>query len=278
MRAQGRTPAPPTPAPKRCFAASPMSGRASPSAATSTSRPSAPGSEARQSLRGLIEGPAPRSICGRGSRSTPTRCARSTARPPEQLDENLLFYLLSRGIDRGTARALLKWAFLGDVLRAIELPQLRARGRARRGRPAAGRHGDRSPDMSQSTAAAEPAPLDAAPGIRRRRGCAPISRSWRARSMASRWCTSTAPRPRSARCAVLRAVEHYETSSARQRASRRALAEPMGHRRPSRARARRVRRFLNARSTREIVFVRGTTEAINLVANSWGRGHLQRRR
>jgi cysteine desulfurase/selenocysteine lyase len=36
-----------------------------------------------------------------------------------------------------------------------------------------------------------------------------------------------------------------------------------------------VRRFINARSTREIVFVRGTTEAINLVANSWGRGHLK---
>ena len=36
-----------------------------------------------------------------------------------------------------------------------------------------------------------------------------------------------------------------------------------------------IRRLLNARSTREIVFVRGTTEAINLVANSWGRGHLQ---
>ncbi len=35
-----------------------------------------------------------------------------------------------------------------------------------------------------------------------------------------------------------------------------------------------VRRFLNARSTREIVFVRGTTEAINLVANSWGRTHV----
>jgi cysteine desulfurase/selenocysteine lyase len=35
-----------------------------------------------------------------------------------------------------------------------------------------------------------------------------------------------------------------------------------------------VRRFINARSSREIVFVRGTTEAINLVANSWGRGHL----
>ena len=43
-----------------------------------------------------------------------------------RLDENLLFYLLARGIDRETARALLKWAFLSDVLREIELPQLRA--------------------------------------------------------------------------------------------------------------------------------------------------------
>jgi cysteine desulfurase/selenocysteine lyase len=31
-----------------------------------------------------------------------------------------------------------------------------------------------------------------------------------------------------------------------------------------------VRRFINARSTREVVFVRGTTEAINLVASSFG--------
>lgn len=37
----------------------------------------------------------------------------------------------------------------------------------------------------------------------------------------------------------------------------------------------RVRRYLNAASTREIVFVRGTTEAINLVAQSWGRSTLQ---
>jgi cysteine desulfurase/selenocysteine lyase len=33
----------------------------------------------------------------------------------------------------------------------------------------------------------------------------------------------------------------------------------------------RVRRFLNARSTREIVFTRGTTESINLVAQSFVR-------
>jgi cysteine desulfurase/selenocysteine lyase len=33
----------------------------------------------------------------------------------------------------------------------------------------------------------------------------------------------------------------------------------------------RVRGFLNARSTREVIFTRGTTESINLVAQSWGR-------
>jgi cysteine desulfurase/selenocysteine lyase len=36
----------------------------------------------------------------------------------------------------------------------------------------------------------------------------------------------------------------------------------------------RVRRFLNAASTREIIFTRGTTESINLVAQSWGRSNL----
>ena len=37
-----------------------------------------------------------------------------------------------------------------------------------------------------------------------------------------------------------------------------------------------VRRFINASSTREIVFVRGTTEGINLVAQAWGRRHVQK--
>ena len=35
-----------------------------------------------------------------------------------------------------------------------------------------------------------------------------------------------------------------------------------------------IARFINARSPQEIVFVRGTTEAINLVAQSWGRANL----
>jgi cysteine desulfurase / selenocysteine lyase len=37
-----------------------------------------------------------------------------------------------------------------------------------------------------------------------------------------------------------------------------------------------VRRFLNASSVREIVFVRGTTEGINLIAQSWGRQNIRK--
>jgi cysteine desulfurase/selenocysteine lyase len=37
-----------------------------------------------------------------------------------------------------------------------------------------------------------------------------------------------------------------------------------------------IRRFINARSVREVVFVRGTTEAINLVAHSYGRANFRR--
>jgi len=38
---------------------------------------------------------------------------------------------------------------------------------------------------------------------------------------------------------------------------------------------RKVGRFINARSPREVVFVRNTTEAINLVAASWGRANVR---
>jgi cysteine desulfurase / selenocysteine lyase len=36
-----------------------------------------------------------------------------------------------------------------------------------------------------------------------------------------------------------------------------------------------VRRFLNARSNHEIIFVRGTTEGINLVTQTWGRSNVK---
>jgi Fe-S cluster assembly protein SufD len=42
-----------------------------------------------------------------------------------KLDDNMLFYMLSRGLDRETAQRLLKWAFLEDVVAKIEVPELR---------------------------------------------------------------------------------------------------------------------------------------------------------
>jgi Fe-S cluster assembly protein SufD len=42
-----------------------------------------------------------------------------------KLDENMLFYLLSRGIDPEVAQRLLKWAFLEDVVAKIDVPELR---------------------------------------------------------------------------------------------------------------------------------------------------------
>jgi cysteine desulfurase/selenocysteine lyase len=73
--------------------------------------------------------------------------------------------------------------------------------------------------------------------------------------------------------AVVRAIEDYETRSHANvhrgvyELSEEATAAFEGARD-------RVRRFLRARSTREIIFVRGTTEAINLVAQSYARPQL----
>ncbi len=85
----------------------------------------AAGTRVSQSLRGLIEG-AESGINLRPRLTIHTDDIQAShGATTGQLDENLLFYLLSRGLDVATARALLKWAFLGDVLSAIEIPELR---------------------------------------------------------------------------------------------------------------------------------------------------------
>ena len=69
---------------------------------------------------------------------------------------------------------------------------------------------------------------------------------------------------------VIEAVNHYERTSHANvhrgvyQLSQRATDAFEGARE-------RVRRFLNAASIKEVVFTRGTTESINLVAQSWGR-------
>src|SRR5215469_2714630 len=73
---------------------------------------------------------------------------------------------------------------------------------------------------------------------------------------------------------VLRAVEAYETHSHANvhrgvhALSQAATAAFEGARE-------RVRRFINAASVKEIIFVRGTTEGINLVAHSYARSMLR---
>jgi cysteine desulfurase / selenocysteine lyase len=73
---------------------------------------------------------------------------------------------------------------------------------------------------------------------------------------------------------VLRAVEDYETHShANVHRGVHALSQAATS--AYEGARERARRFVNAHSSREIVFTRGTTEAINLVAQSWARNKLK---
>jgi Fe-S cluster assembly protein SufD len=88
-------------------------------------RKDAKGTDSQQSLRGLLAGPEAE-IDVRPQLEIYTddvRCAHGAT--AGKLDDNMLFYLLSRGIDRATAQRLLKWAFLEDVVARIEVPELR---------------------------------------------------------------------------------------------------------------------------------------------------------
>jgi cysteine desulfurase/selenocysteine lyase len=69
---------------------------------------------------------------------------------------------------------------------------------------------------------------------------------------------------------VLRAVEEYETRS-HSNVHRGVHALSQAATEAYEGARERVRRFINARSTREIIFVRGTTEGVNLVAQSYAR-------
>jgi len=88
-------------------------------------RKDAHGTDSRQSLRGLLAGPEAE-IDVRPQLEIYTddvKCSHGAT--AGKLDDNMLFYLLSRGLDRDTAQRLLKWAFLEDVVARIEAPELR---------------------------------------------------------------------------------------------------------------------------------------------------------
>jgi len=83
------------------------------------------GTDSRQSLRGLLAGPEAE-IDVRPQLEIYTdevRCSHGAT--AGQLDDNMLFYLLSRGLEPEVAQRLLKWAFLEDVVAKIEVAELR---------------------------------------------------------------------------------------------------------------------------------------------------------
>ena len=83
------------------------------------------GTDSQQSLRGLLAGPEAE-IDVRPQLEIYTddvRCSHGAT--AGKLDDQMLFYLLSRGLDRDTAQRLLKWAFLEDVIAPINHPALR---------------------------------------------------------------------------------------------------------------------------------------------------------
>ena len=85
----------------------------------------AAGTDSQQSLRGLLAGPEAE-IDVRPQLEIYTddvRCSHGAT--AGKLDDNMLFYLLSRGLSAESAQRLLKWAFLEDVVAQIALPALR---------------------------------------------------------------------------------------------------------------------------------------------------------
>jgi len=87
--------------------------------------PEARGTDSRQSLRGLLAGPEAE-IDVRPQLEIHTdevRCSHGAT--AGKLDDNMLFYLLSRGLPPEVAQRLLKWAFLEDVVARIGVPELR---------------------------------------------------------------------------------------------------------------------------------------------------------
>jgi Fe-S cluster assembly protein SufD len=88
-------------------------------------REHAKGTDSKQSLRGLLAG-AGAEIDVRPQLEIYTddvRCNHGAT--AGKLDDNMLFYLLSRGIERDVAQQLLKWAFLEDGVSRIAVPELR---------------------------------------------------------------------------------------------------------------------------------------------------------
>ncbi len=87
--------------------------------------PAAPGADSRQSLKGLVGGDGAEVNLRPQLEIDVDSVRASHGATTGAIDENMLFYLLSRGIERETARQLLEWAFVETVIGKVAIPALR---------------------------------------------------------------------------------------------------------------------------------------------------------
>ncbi len=88
-------------------------------------RPSATGADSAQSLRSLLTGSGAEASVRPQLEIYTDRVRAVHGATTGKLDEQMLFYLLSRGIDRPAAQALLQWAFIEDALTEVRPAELR---------------------------------------------------------------------------------------------------------------------------------------------------------
>ena len=181
------------------------------------------------------------------------------------LDDTHLFYLRSRGLDEATARALLTFAFCRDVIGRVPLAPVREAAEA----IVAGVLPDRDADPGCRLMAAAREAAVALDLARVRADFPVLARRINGHPLAYLDNAASSQQP----SAVIDAVadyaraHHANVHRGVHTLSQEATAMYEGARE-------KARRFVNAAATAEIVFVRGTTEAINLVAQSYGRPRL----
>jgi len=89
-------------------------------------RESAHGADSEQSLKTLLTGNGAEASVRPQLEIHTDRVRAVHGATTGKLDEQMLFYLLSRGIDRRTAQTLLQWAFIEDAVSRVDCTELRA--------------------------------------------------------------------------------------------------------------------------------------------------------
>jgi Fe-S cluster assembly protein SufD len=89
-------------------------------------RESAPGADSDQSLKTLLTGKGAEASVRPQLEIYTDRVRAKHGATTGKLDDQMLFYLLSRGIDRRTAQTLLQWAFIEDAISRMDNAPLRA--------------------------------------------------------------------------------------------------------------------------------------------------------